>query len=573
MAWSTDRVRIGFGSAVPGIAFIFSVAVVLLLFSPLGFAQHTYYISKTLGNDSNTSTQAQSKSTPWQHLPGTINGCTTGCATPAGWGCGSCKGPGNGYGPVAGDQFILYGGDTWTNADLGIEWDGNGTGQCLTTPNSSCMYIGVDQTWYNSRVCGSSWCRPIFNAEGTVLSPQTTMLYIWGNYITVDNIELKGFATSGGSGGNMVQIANNGSVAEHMYLHGWSHAARGDTDNANVFGFGGGNSTTGSCAHDNVVDGSDTSQDMMAGFLGTVPCAYNNMVSYVTNGFEATGSNWHDNWVGPIMQCYSGCHQNGIFNFGPDNGATSMFIYNNVITHVQLPGGGGGLWLSGLVANTATGYAFNNVMYNNDSGFSLDLAGHDAVNYGAWYFFNNTMECGTDSSLSTGAGSCGNDSGGTSGMTFVFHAINNHFIKGDTTAPIGCTYSTCTFTTQLTQTLSAANSQGYNDNNPPSLPTSDTYFAFSPASGCTSSTCSTVQAGTNEQSLCTTIARLNVAAGTACQSDTGYACTYNTSNHTLSCPDRTENTRPQSGAWDIGAYLYNGDPPPNPPTGLTAVVK
>src|SRR5208337_5582532 len=91
------------------------------------FAQHTYYISKSLGSDSNTATQAQSRSTPWAHLPGTINGCIKGCATPGGWGCSACRGPGNGYSPVPGDQFILYGGDTWTNADLGIEWDGNGT--------------------------------------------------------------------------------------------------------------------------------------------------------------------------------------------------------------------------------------------------------------------------------------------------------------------------------------------------------------------------------------------------------------------------------------------------------------
>jgi hypothetical protein len=38
------------------------------------------------------------------------------------------------------------------------------------------------------------------------------------------------------------------------------------------------------------------------------------------------------------------------------------------------------------------------------------------------------------------------------------------------------------------------------------------------------------------------------------------------------CSDANGNPRPTSGAWDAGAYSYNTDPPPNPPTGLTAVV-
>src|SRR5579885_2327833 len=44
------------------------------------FAQHTYYISKATGSDSNTATQAQSKSTPWAHLPG-MPSCTSNCAS------------------------------------------------------------------------------------------------------------------------------------------------------------------------------------------------------------------------------------------------------------------------------------------------------------------------------------------------------------------------------------------------------------------------------------------------------------------------------------------------------------
>ena len=200
-------------------------------------------------------------------------------------------------------------------------------------------------------------------------------------------------------------------------------------------------------------------------------------------------------------------------------------------------------------------------MFDNQPGFSLNIAGHNAVNYGTWYFFNNTMECGTDTNLCGGSGVI--DGGGTSGMTFHFHFGNNHVINS-TTNDFSCSYSTCDTPTplnaDLVQVLTTANSQGY---------TSTSSYAFEPTSG----SGSTVGAGGNAQSICTTIAGLNSAAGMACQHDTGYACNYNTSNHTVSCPDRTDNARPATGAWDIGAYLYNGgETPPNPPANLTSVV-
>jgi hypothetical protein len=661
MVWSKDRLWIGFGSAVPGIVLIFSAMCALSMLLPIyASAQHTYYISKTLGSDSNSTSQAQSKSTPWQHLPGTLTGCTTGCSTPSGWGCSSCKGP-QGYGPVSGDRFILYGGDTWGHGDLGVEWDGNGTASCITTPNSTCEYIGVDQTWFkpvtgtctisgstctwvsglrapytgglsapcNTGYCGgdfgyldsvtnntvtlggtsctvsstpaqgasnvisfsgcspgtgtvsfsySYWTRPIFNMGGAVGSNSNNVIYMWGNYVTFDNIEVTGFHTSGGGGGNIIQMFNTGQVAEHIYAHGWSHATSGDTDNGQVVG-GGGTGTV----HDCVFDGTDTTGDMMVGIISGMSDVYNNIFANLTNGFEAVGSNWHDNWVGPINQCYSGCHQNGIFLFGP-NGANNntMFLYNNVVTHIQLPGGGGGIWLTGNnPSSTGVGFGFNNVMYNNDSGFSLDLFGHNAQNYGTWYWFNNTEECGKDSALSTGPGSCANDGGGTNGLTGKIYFSNDHFIKGDTSAPVTCTYATCTFTTDLTQTLTTAQSQptspGYNDDGPPSLPIGNSYLAFSPLSSCTAGTCSTLEAGTNNESLCTQIAAIGTSdaatAAAACKLSTGYACAYNISNNTVSCPDTVANARPTSGAWDIGAYEFNGgDPPPAPPTNLTDVV-
>ena len=97
----------------------------------------TYYIDYTAGSDSNNGT---SKTTPWQHMPGMAS-CTGTCA--------STK-------PAAGDRLILKGGVTWPNSAFPIMWTWSGT-------SSAAIYVGVDSTWYS----GSSWTRPIFNAQGS----------------------------------------------------------------------------------------------------------------------------------------------------------------------------------------------------------------------------------------------------------------------------------------------------------------------------------------------------------------------------------------------------------------------
>lgn len=145
-----------------GWAFLFLILVSFIFTDSLIAQAATYYISKSLGSDSYTSTQAQSKSTPWAHLPGMP----------------SATGNASAHTPSAGDSFILYGGDTWTASDLGINWT-NYTGSAANCvlpygsgATSSCIYVGVDKTWYKSSTCGSSWCRPIFNAGGGLNQPQ-----------------------------------------------------------------------------------------------------------------------------------------------------------------------------------------------------------------------------------------------------------------------------------------------------------------------------------------------------------------------------------------------------------------
>jgi len=75
---------------------------------------------------------------------------------------------------------------------------------------------------------------------------------------------------------------------------------------------------------------------------------------------------------------------------------------------------------------------------------------------------------------------------------------------------------------------------------------------------------STVNAGTNLTSYCTTLSGSSAGevtrAGTSCQNSTTDACSYNTGNHTVSCPGRTAVARPTTGAWDAGAYQFAGAP-------------
>jgi hypothetical protein len=135
--------------------------------------------------------------------------------------------------------------------------------------------------------------------------------------------------------------------------------------------------------------------------------------------------------------------------------------------------------------------------------------------------------------------------------TATFNSINNHWISS--TAPIVCSGGyACNQTTDLTQCVGTGSTCSDQVTPHGDQCTSSQTFVFSPVV----STKSRVGAGTNEQSLCTTISALDSTAGAACKKDTSYACNYNTSNHTVSCPARTQNSRPNSAAWDIGAYLF-----------------
>jgi hypothetical protein len=506
---------------------VFRAAILIaLVFSAKGaFAATTHYISKSLGADTNNGT---SKTTPWAHLPG-MPSCTASCAT---------------YSPVAGDQFILRGGDTWTASDLGVNWQWGGT-------SGAHIYIGVDLTWFT----GASWTRPIFNCQSTPCTNTNTFgsqIWVSASYVTVDNIEFTGLRETVGND----QLKGVSSISDHTevencYFHGWSRVSTGINDNGSTAALAlnlsnGDAGVVGANFHNNVIDGSDSpNQDMMVGVLHGDTVA-NNVIRYVYNGMNGVFRNVHGNRVEHNFNSYTGDHCNLIFIQSALGGA-GVSAYNNVIDNLNGCSGGSTLWIIGNDSCAGcTSYVYNNAIYDTSVGFDsqgVAIGGHASTgNIGTVYVYNNTIEPG---------GSCmgSGDTGGS--ILATVHYANNHCITSEGIC-LNTAVTCVNDGTNLFQSLAAANSAGYND--------AQTY-AFSP----TSSGSPTVGKGTDYASMCS-------GSAAALCSDTTYA-TYNTTNHTVAM--RTVVPRPSSGAWDIGAYQYSSSQAqaPQPPVGLQATVQ
>jgi hypothetical protein len=497
-----------------------------------------YFIAEN-GSDSNSGT---SKAAPWAHVPG-MPGCTSVCASTT---------------AAGGTGFILRGGDTWGTASLGFSWKWSGT-------SSAPIYIGVDQTWFS----GSSWVRPIWTCGGAYCSNNTGWYFVsTASYFILDNIEFTGGYSNNNTGQYYVGGCGQNQTYENLYMHGWSHLA-GMTTNPGGIGFatGCGNKTNGLTIRYNIVDGSDTSQDMFTAVRLSAPNLYGNIFRYVVSGATACGDNWHDNLVEYLVSPPGGAHQDALYQYMQCYTPNSL-IYNNVIRNTTFAGSGGSvkLWLNGngpcpfgSSASSCVGYAFNNVIYNNLPGNMVDTAGHlSGVFYGTWYFFNNTVQCGTDSSM----GVC--SVGMNTGATLNFYALNNHWIQSGTATPLACTNNpggTCAQTNDLMETLAQANAKGYTDTST---------YAFMPTS---SSGVTVTSASSSISNICGSVAGIDSGAAAACQSDTTYACSYNTTNHSVSCPKRATFARtaePSIGAYQFGSVQASV---PDPPTNLAVSVQ
>jgi hypothetical protein len=491
----------------------------------------TYYVDYAGGSDSNNGT---AKTTPWQHLPG-MPGCQAQCSSAS---------------PGPGDQFILKGGVTWPNSSLGWEWTWNGSA-------GNPLYIGVDQTWF----AGSAWTRPIFNGGGQPIptwndgnhTPRVNEFFgLSANYVVVDNIEWTGFFEDNTNTYCQddyicLHYSSNNLELKNNYFHGWTHAPyNGSTSNDGGQCISGDTSwpsgNSNSSVHDNVFDGWDTTGDSMAALHGGPEVIYNNYVNNTSNGFVGEYTLAHDNVVLNINASYNPTmHENGLeINFS----GTSYF-YNNIFAHVKQ---GLTVWLAPELGYTH--YFYNNLIYDIPITNISDLAAALVKPTGSDVLYNNTIECGPDG---TPAYICvANIAASVTAVTLE----NNHWITNLTSPNNGVWTSNGPHPTESKDVpmtyLAACTQGGY-------CPT-ETY-PFSPTSG----TGATVGQGANLTSLCPSLPGL-------CN-DTTLGVSYNATDHTVSYPSRTPNPRPASGAWDVGAYEYNsGNQPPQPPTGLTALV-
>ena len=485
----------------------------LVTLSSLGVT-NCYFIAAS-GSDSNTGTD---EAQPWAHSPG-MPTCTANCAAIT---------------PAPGQGFIFRGGDSWASANFKITWNWSGD-------SSNPIYIGVDATWFS----GSSWARPIWICPDGCWYTGTNR-----SYEMLDNFEMTGLLDAG-SAPNYVNMFGTYQLVENLYIHGWS-TTRSDNSTSQAIRFVSGSDGHGDTMRYNVIDGSDTAKNMLFVTFQSTPIAYGNIIRYVYTGLDGCGDDWHDNLVEySMVQGVVTGHQDGLYHVSQCYRPNSL-IYNNVVRHTPHPltAGAVKLWINGnspCPFPSCTSYMFNNLIYDNYPGNTFDTGGHFAQNYGTWYIFNNTIQCGTDKVQ----GDCSELSDvGNTGGTMTLIRLNNHYISTGGLRN-NCTHYTCSQTHDLVQTLSRAKSQGY---------TSKSSYAFQP----TKASGSTVGTGANLSSLCTAVSAIDASAGTACGTATGYACSYNSTNHTVSCPALTPVSR--GSTWDKGAYEYNDTPPVATPT-------
>lgn len=511
-----------------------SILTCCILFACNSFAT-TYYIDYSTGSDANSGT---SKTSAWQNAPG-MQTCSKVCKSTT---------------IAPGGSIILRGGVTWPNASF--MW---------TLPSGSSgspVYVGVDQTWYT----GTSWTRPILNAGGSAIQNNYDTMFNVDGWTTFDNFEITGFywtaaSCSGapfGECGFFDVGQHDGFVLEHSYIHGWTHAGTGSTTSSGVVDIWGGSGGANCSAHDNVIVGTDVPGDhsVNAFFAGPV-LAYNNYIRQVSSGFIVStygigvSATYHDNYIYDVGPAYcnvnpsnpGNCtHENGF----EDNGDAGLYFYNNVVANTSF---GLALWIAPNPSYTA--YLWNNLIYAVHDTQVIDLAasiydsalcsaGPSGQGYcnkaGSFVLWNNTVECGDDTTLYD---SCQSQIGQSFSGATSFNYQNNHFITATTAKGCGASASNCTFaSSNVVQTLAQANGQGYN---------SSEVYPFSPAA----SNDATVGAGS---SLSTQAS----GAVSTLSSDTTLACSDGAGN-VASCPARASKNRTGS-SWDAGAYAWGVRP-------------
>jgi hypothetical protein len=522
----------------------------------------SHYIAAN-GSDSNNGT---SESTPWLHAPG-MTGCSGNCAS---------------YTPVAGDQFILRGGDTWhtsTGAPKGLPWTWTWSGT-----SASPIYIGVDTTWFS----GGSWSRPILNMDNPLTTSNpgscqfddssiSAMALTNVSNVTVDNFEFTGKCWSGNVSQNQLAYfyrTGTNITIENSYFHGWTLAGTAWDGHAAISGYGVA-AISNNVIASVVIDGSDSTQgttnSACANAVNGAPCntgwgiqgdcydVHNSVIRYTSNAMECANLTYiHDNLIEYTFATMDGLangtqgpHPNVVETLGGYNGLT-LYFYNNILRH---NGVNVTYW-----PQFSNAYEFNNVFFDNSIvqagncfmqsplGFSSGLGSATAN------IFNNTIDSTCTFNFYPGNGSTPTWSGPSNWQNNHLVGFSSSSVQGISSCP---NPASCSFNdngNEIFEAEGTANGQGYT--------VADNY-----APG--SSSGATVGAGSNASTVCNAMA--NSLGKAACQNGIA-GVTYDAVNHMAVANQPV--SRPSSGAWDVGAYQFSSSTnAPLPPVGLKAKIQ
>jgi hypothetical protein len=519
-------------------------------------AGNNCYFVAANGSDSNAGT---SESSPWQHAPG-MPACTGTCASVT---------------PAPGMGFIFRGGDTWHFGNSGATpYTGGPWGSSsYSGTSSSPIYIGVDQSWFSA----SSWTRPILSGDnpltphpGTLGDSVSSCAYQvggnnqmlgWygGQWVILDNFEFTGLCQSDPNGPQwqrdayIIENCTN-CTYEHLYFHGWTHVPWSSSVQLSLFAIYGGNQPDHNLQI--VVDGSDSDPGgagaMFEGGYDVSQSVFRYNANVVLTYLHSIHDNLFEHWFQPSDNASHGNVLETSGEFGGDNA-----VYGNVFRYLGTDCGS--CAFENIDINPSKGYTdyfFNNIVYQTGSGINgnyFDAAGLNQTT-GTYNAFNNVFENTTNGTIIT----CWTG-GGWAGLIL---SNNRYITDGGAYA-----YPVCSTTTktELTQSHATAISQGLTATSTFAwMPTSGNAAAGSSGTNLTSMYCASMQ-GSGDSLL--------QAAGNACASDTTYAVSYNSSNHTVSAPARKPLARPASAAWDIGAYQQGQGQSPDSPTGLKATLQ
>jgi hypothetical protein len=337
------------------------ILLILLVLLPFSASGATYYIDFTAGSDSNSGT---SKSLPWKRYP-YMRGFT-----------GSYTHRVDGKA----DRFIFRGGVVWPNENftMTIKYGGQ--------PGDP-DYLGVDKSWG----VGSTWTRPIFDAQGRELPGGFDVMILFQNapsYVVIDEIEMTGLYWVGPKPYNWVSYINIGAstniTIQNSYFRGWSHGttAQGTTDALNVIlGDSQPPYNIGTVIDRCLFDGgpnADSGEAVKYVYSVMKNCTIRNMTNGLIGGHIVVGND-----ISNIKYSFDpNAHGNSIELWGGINVIANNIVHDSAYGEPYLDGGGG---------TGTTTFIFNNVFYGQSIqkgalGFITTMGRGETV-----YAFNNTL--------------------------------------------------------------------------------------------------------------------------------------------------------------------------------------